>query len=93
VEVVLRLGGVEGALGPVGVVAGAFHRKLCAPATPLMPAGDLAGGRQDQGDLPGVSASSGGPAAAASTRDAAPALVPVALLGAESQVYSSMTVA
>ena len=50
---VLRLDGAEGPLGPVSVVAGAFHRELGGPADPLVPAGDLIGGRQRQGDLLG----------------------------------------
>ena len=45
--------GAEGPLGPVSVVAGAFHRELGGPAGPLVPARDLIGGRQRQGDLPG----------------------------------------
>src|SRR5438128_1586390 len=50
---VFRLDGAEGPLGPVSVVAGTFHRELGGPADPLMPARDLIGGRQRQGDLPG----------------------------------------
>ena len=45
--------GAEGALGPVGVVAGAFDGELGGPADPLVPAGDLVGCGQRQGDLPG----------------------------------------
>src|SRR5712691_1244284 len=41
---VFGLDGAEGALGPVGVVAGAFHRESGGPADPLVPAGDLVGG-------------------------------------------------
>src|ERR1039457_1967484 len=50
---VFRLDGAQGPLCPVGVVAGTFHRELGGPADPLVPARDLAGGRQCQGDLPG----------------------------------------
>jgi hypothetical protein len=35
---------VEGAFGPVGLVAGTLHRKLSGPAGALVPAGDLVGG-------------------------------------------------
>ena len=45
--------GAEGPLGPVGVVAGALDGELGGPAGPLVPARDLAGGRQRQGDLAG----------------------------------------
>ena len=41
---VLRLAGAEGALGPVGVVAGAFDGEFGGPADPLVPAGHLVGG-------------------------------------------------
>ena len=40
---VLRLDLAEGALGPVGVVAGAFDGELGGPADPLVPAGHLVG--------------------------------------------------
>src|ERR1039458_10243227 len=45
--------GVECALGPVSVVAGALGGELGGPADPLVPAGDLVSGRQGEGDLPG----------------------------------------
>ena len=50
---VLRLAGAKGALGPVGVVAGAFDGELGGAADPLVPAGHLAGCCQGQGDLLG----------------------------------------
>src|SRR6266566_3043511 len=43
---VLRLAGAQGALGPVGVVAGAFDGELGGAADPLVPAGHLIGSGQ-----------------------------------------------
>ena len=51
---VLRFGGVEGPLGPVGVVAGAFHGQLGGPARPGAAVGDLVGGGEGERDLVGV---------------------------------------
>ena len=50
---VLRLAGAEGALGPVGVVAGAFDGKLSGAADPLVPVGDLIGSGERERDLLG----------------------------------------
>jgi hypothetical protein len=44
---------VEGALGPVSLVAGPFNCQPGGPADALVPARDLVGGRQRQGDLLG----------------------------------------
>src|SRR6266542_2769174 len=50
---VLRLAGAKGALGPVGVVTGAFDRELSGPADPLAPAGHLVSRGERQRDLLG----------------------------------------
>src|SRR5437016_1781933 len=52
-EPVFRLDGAERPLGPVGVVAGALDGEFGGPAGPLVPARDLAGGGQSQGNLAG----------------------------------------
>ncbi len=53
-EPVVWLDRVEGAFGPVGLVAGAFDGEFGGAADSPVPVGDLVGGRERERDLVGV---------------------------------------